>query len=322
MTDLIDSTQQDLANAASVSADAQVIGSDFLAFPLTPGQTSMWQADRSWPGCSVFNASFRWKLTGSLDRLILGRSFKELVRRHEILRATFAEENGAPVQIIAPSLEIQIPLQDLRALPTAEREAEMDNICTLEAKKSFDLVTGPLIRVGLLQMEDDQHVLTLTLHHIVIDGWSVSLIMEELQAIYGAYAKGEESALPEPAVQFGDYVVWHQQWMTSPEIQSQLEYWKKKLAGYRRLDVAGDFPRASERQIGSKIISQMLPNELTDTLKTFSDRLGGTMFTTALAACMVMLRRYTGRPISAWRHLWLAAIALKLRNWLDSSSTI
>src|SRR5215471_11457021 len=143
-------------------------------------------------------------------------------------------------------------------------------------------------------MEEQQHILTRTLHNIVIDGSSLSLIMLELQTIYGDYAKGEECSLPEPAIQFGDYVVWHQQWMSSPEIQSQLEYWKKKLDGYRRLDVSCDFPRTSERQIGSKIISQMLSNELTDTLKAFSDRLGGTMFTTALAACMVMLRRCTG----------------------------
>jgi len=291
---LIYATKSELATGASVSSDIQATGRDFLAFPLTPAQAAMWHADRSWPGCSVFNASFRWNLKGSLDRAMLLRSFNEVVRRHEILRATFAEENGTPVQIIAPSLEIEIPLQDLRSLPTAERETEMDRICALEAKKAFDLATGPMIRVGLLQMEDERHVLTLTLHHVVIDGWSLSLIMEELQAIYGAYAKGEESSLPQPAIQFGDYVVWHQEWMSSPEIQSQLEYWKKKLNGYRRLDVSGNFPQASERQISSKIISQMLPNELTDTLKSFSDRLGGTMFTTALAACMVMLRRYTG----------------------------
>lgn len=294
MTDLIHATKQEFATDASVSSDAHATGGDFLAFPLTPAQAAMWHADRSWPGCSLFNASFRWNLKGSLDRAILQRSFNEVVRRHEILRATFAEENGTPVQIIPPSLEIKIPLQDLRSLPAADRETEMDRVCTLEAKKGFDLVTGPLIRVRLLQMEDEQHVLTLTLHHIVIDGWSVSLVMEELQAIYGAYVKGEESSLPEPTLQFGDYVVWHQQWMTSPEIQGQLEYWKKKLDGYGRLDVPGDLPRASERQISSKIISQMLPHELTDRLKHFSDRIGGTMFTTALAACMVMLRRYTG----------------------------
>lgn len=294
MTDLIHATKPGLATDASVSSDAQASTGDFLAFPLTPAQAAMWHADRSWPGCSVFNASFRWNLRGSLDPALLERSFNEVVRRHEVLRATFAEENGTPVQIVAPSLQVKIPLQDLRSLAAADRESEMDRICTLEAKKSFDLVTGPLIRVALLQMEDEQHVLTLTLHHIVIDGWSVSLIMEELQAIYGAYARGEESSLPDPTLQFGDYVVWHQQWMTSPEIQSQLEYWKKKLAGYRRLDVASEFPRSAERQIGSKIISLMLPNELTDTLKSFSDRVGGTMFTTALAACMVMLRLHTG----------------------------
>lgn len=254
----------------------------------------MWYADRSWPGCSLFNASFRWSITGRLDNEILQRSFNEVVRRHEILRATFAEVEGAPVQFIAPCLDLPIAVQNLRPLPAAERDVEMDRICAEEAKKSFDLVTGPLIRVGLLQMEDEQSVLTLTLHHIVIDGWSVSLIMEELQAIYGAYTKGQESPLPELAIQFGDYVVWHKEWIASPEIRQQLENWKKKLAGYRRLDVAPDFPRTAERQISSKIISRMLPHELTDTLKKLSEQMGATMFTTALAACMMLLRRYTG----------------------------
>ncbi len=254
----------------------------------------MWYADRSWPGCSLFNASFRWKLTGPLDTAILERSFNEVVRRHEILRATFVEREGAPVQFIAPSLDLKIAVRDLRSLPASQRDAEMDRTCAEEAKKSFDLVTGPLIRVGLLQMEDEQYVLTLTLHHIVIDGWSVSLIMEELQAIYGAYATGKESPLPELAIQFGDYVVWHKEWIASPEIRQQLEHWKKKLAGYRRLDVPADLPRTAERQIGSKIISQVLSHELTDALKRFSDGLGGTMFTTVLAACMTLLRRYTG----------------------------
>src|SRR5579871_419673 len=293
MTDLIHATQQELADDANLSSKAQTSAGDFLAFPLTPAQAAMWHADRSWPGCSLLNASFRWNLKGSLDRAILERSFNEVVRRHEILRATFADENGAAVQTCALPILIKIPLQDLRHLSAADREVEMDRICTVEAKKSFDLMTGPVIRVGLLQTEDEQHVLTLTLHHIVIDGWSVSLIMEELQAIYGAYVRGEESSLTQPTVQFGDYVVWHQQWMTSPEIQGQLEYWKKKLAGYSRLDVPGDFSRTMERQTSSRIISRMLPSELTDTLKSFSDRMGGTMFTTALAACMATLRRYT-----------------------------
>src|SRR5690348_12896494 len=114
MNDLIYATKPELATGASASSDAPATGSDFLAFPLTPAQAAMWHADRSWPGCSVFNASFRWNLRGALDRVILERSFNEIVRRHEILRATFAEENGAPVQIIAPSFQIEISLQDLR----------------------------------------------------------------------------------------------------------------------------------------------------------------------------------------------------------------
>ena len=237
-------TKPTLATPEAALSHLPEAGGDFLAFPLTPAQAAMWRADQSWPGCSLFNASFRWSLTGRLDRVLLQRAFNEVVRRHEILRATFAEENNGLVQLISPALEIKIVHQDLRALPAPQRDAEMEAISTLEAKRGFDLAHGPLLRVGLLQMEDQRHVLTLTLHHIVIDGWSVSLLMEELQAIYTAYAAGQESPLPEPAIQFGDYVVWHQEWIASAEIRQQLDYWTKKLAGYRRLDVAADLRKS------------------------------------------------------------------------------
>ena len=243
----------DLAPDGTSLTDTQE-SSEFLAFPLTPGQAAMWRADRNWPGCSLYNASFRWSLTGPLDRVILERSFNEILRRHESLRASFHPGEAGPVQLIAPVLEIKIAVEDLRFLEDAQRDAEMDRICTVEAKRSFDLLTAPLIRVGLLRMEDERYVLTLTLHHIVIDGWSVSLLMEELQAIYTAFARSEESPLPEPAIQFGDYVIWHEQWIAAPEIRQQLDYWKKKLEGYRRLEVASDFPRTAERPRSESVV--------------------------------------------------------------------
>jgi non-ribosomal peptide synthetase component F/thioesterase domain-containing protein len=272
-----------------------VIAADTFAFPLSPAQQKMWSADRARPGNPAYNASFRWKLTGPLDLRLLSRVFNEIVRRHEILRATFTEIDGNPAQIITPSIHLSIPLKDLRSLSNGDRETQMDRLCSEEATRSFDLKQGPLVRLGLLRMEDEEHILMFTLHHIVSDGWSIGLVMEELQKIYTAYAEGRESPLPELPIQYPDYVIWQQDFLAEPESVKQSEYWKKKLSGYDRLEVRPDFPRQAERTTHSAIVSQMLPRELTDALKEFSNRYGGTMFITTLAACMSLLARYTGK---------------------------
>ena len=201
----------------------------------------MWCADRARPGNPAYNASFRWKLTGPLDLRVLSRVFNEIVRRHEILRATFTEIDGNPAQIIAPSIHLSIPLKDLRSLSNGDRETQMDRLCSEEATRSFDLKQGPLVRLGLLRMADEEHILMFTLHHIVSDGWSIGLVMEELQKIYTAYAEGRESPLPELPIQYPDYVIWQQDFLAEPESVKQGEYWKKKLSGYERLEVGPIF---------------------------------------------------------------------------------
>jgi|HubBroStandDraft_1064217.scaffolds.fasta_scaffold01783_2 non-ribosomal peptide synthetase component F/thioesterase domain-containing protein len=272
-----------------------VIAADTFAFPLSPAQQKMWCADRARPGNPAYNASFRWKLSGPLDLRVLSCVFNEILRRHEILRATFTEIDGNPAQIIAPSIHLDIPLKDLRSLSNGDRETQMDRLCLEEATRSFDLKQGPLVRLGLLRMGDEEHILMFTLHHIVSDGWSIGLIMEELQKIYTAYAAGRESPLPELPIQYPDYVIWQQDFLAEPESLKQAEYWKKRLSEYERLEVRPDFPRPAERTTHSAIVSQMLTRELTDALREFSNQYGGTMFITTLAACMTLLARYTGK---------------------------
>jgi non-ribosomal peptide synthetase component F/thioesterase domain-containing protein len=272
-----------------------VIDGDTFVFPLSPAQAKMWLADRARPGNPAYNASFRWKLTGPLNVGVLSRAVNEIVRRHEILRATFTEIDGNPAQVIAPSIVLNIPVKDLCSLTNGERETQMDRLCLEEATRSFDLKKGPLVRLGLLRMGDEEHILMFTLHHIVSDGWSIGLIMEELQKIYTAYAEGRESPLSELPIQYPDYVIWQQGLLDEPDSVKQGEYWKKKLSGYERLEVQTDFPRPDDPTTHSAIVSQMLPRELTDALKEFSNSYGGTMFITTLAACMTLLARYTGK---------------------------
>src|SRR4029078_2828938 len=127
------------------------------------------------------------------------------------LRATFPQSNGIPQQVITPSLKRPIQLTDLRSVPEAHRAAEADRICAEEATRSFDLTTGPLIRAQLLRLQDQQYILTLSLHHIVCDGWSIRVIMEELAKLYAAFTEGRDSPLPELSLQYPDCVVWQRE---------------------------------------------------------------------------------------------------------------
>ncbi len=269
-------------------------GEDVFAFPLSPMQERMWRADRENPGNPAYNGAFRWILEGPLDPALVERTFNEIVRRHEVLRTTFAETDGSPVQVVSPCLQLSVRVRDLRSLAPALREEEMDQLCAEEASRPFDLEEDVLVRAGLLRMEDRRHILMLTMHHLISDGWSVGLIMEEFQKIYGAFAEGRPSPLPELPIQYADYVIWKQDQSSGAEILRQLNYWKNKLSGYRRLDVPPDFPRPPERTTRGAIVSTLLPRELTDALKEFSSRQGGTIFITSLSACMALLSQYTG----------------------------
>ena len=268
---------------------------EIYAFPLSPTQERIWRADRQRPGNSAYNAAFRWTLQGPVDPSVVERAFNEIIRRHEILRATFKQSNGSPRQLIAPFLHMALATTDLRGMAEAQREAEMDRICAHEATRGFDLEKGPLIRAQLLRMQDERYVLALSLHSIVCDGWSIRLIMSELRQIYPAFARGARSPLPKLTIQYPDFVVWQRERAEDEQIMQQLAYWKEKLQGYQRLEIETDFPRPPERTFNGAIVSMPLPQELTDKLKALSDQQGGTMFITTLAACMALLHRYTGK---------------------------
>lgn len=283
------------ANETAASSSDVGTASDVFAFPLSSAQAPLWHHYKRNPASPVYNASFRWRFDGPLDAGILGRTFNEIVRRHEILRSTFDEADDDPIQLVAPSLDLHLLETDLRPLSPSTRDSEMDRVCAEEARKPFDLRSGPLLRIGLLRMADTHYVFTLTLHHIICDGWSIGIIMDELQRIYTALAEGRKSDLPELDIQYADYAVWQKEHARSDVIGNQLSYWRKKLAGYEPVDVPGDISSSQQRSTNSTIVSAMLERDLTDALKTLSTANGGTMFITALAACVTLLKLYTGR---------------------------
>lgn len=268
---------------------------DIFAFPLSPVQERMWYAVQENPLNPSHNGSFRWNLEGNLNPACVEATFNEIVRRHESLRTTFAVSGGSPVQIVIPRLQVHVDTVDLRGLLAEMREHEMDRLCAAEARHPFDLHQGPLVRVALLQMEEHRHILMLTLHQLIADGWSIGLIMEEFQQIYSALAEHRQPALAPLPIQYADYAIWKNEQFESPELAGQLNYWKEKLAGYKRLEITPDFTRPPKRTTNAEIVSEMLPRSLTDTLKAFSNDHGGSMFITSLAACMVLLKKYSGK---------------------------
>jgi non-ribosomal peptide synthetase component F/thioesterase domain-containing protein len=267
---------------------------EVVAFPLSAAQERIWRHSAGSPADTVFNGAFRISLAGPVDPVILEGTVNEIVSRHEVLRATIDVINGEPLQILAPSLKLELAFEDLSALPAHNREAQFDRLSTEEAQQPFDLKAGPLVRVRLLRLEEQRFVLLLTVHQIVCDGWSIGLIMEELQKIYAARSQGQPSSLPPLTIQFPDFVVWQNECSTRPEAVRQLDYWKKKLRRYRRLELKPDFDQADRALPDGRIVSELLPKQLTDELREFGTRQGGTFFIVTLAACLALLHRYTG----------------------------
>ena len=208
----------DIARAESVS----------LSF----AQQRLWFLHQLQLDDAAYNVPMAMRITGPLNLAAFESTLTEIVRRHEVLRTTFAEVDGQAVQIInPPPTQIAIPVIDLTHLDASEREAEAKRFITIEAGRSFDLSKGPLLRAILLRLSDEEHLALTTMHHIVIDGWSLGLLIREVASLYRAYSQKQASSLPEMDVQYADYSVWQKQWLEGEILEQQLGYWKQQLAG-------------------------------------------------------------------------------------------
>ena len=284
----LDDMPADMAD--EVLGVASLADDEVTAFPLSPAQLRMFEAIEESPGNPAFNLAFRWMAEGGLEPQMFDRAVQMLIERHEVLRARVLRIDEAPMQLIAPAMTIAVPVIDIEA----DGEAQMSRLCAEEARRSFDIGAGPLIRVSLLRMQADRHVLLLTVHHIIADGWSVGVMMRDLQALYAALVEKRVPALAELPVQFADYVVWQQERIGETGIDDSLAFWRKQLDGYLRLDVPSDHPRPEERTSGGDIVSALMSSETAEGLAALVRRDGGTIFSVTLAACMALLHRYTG----------------------------
>ncbi len=263
--------------------------------PLSFQQLRLWFLDQFEPGQSVYNIPIGLRLAGRFDLAVMERSIGEVVRRHEVLRTTFAVVGGQPVQRIAPPGNFRIELSDLSGLPRDERERRLRREAAREAGRPFDLAAGPLFRVILWRLAEDDHGVLILAHHTVSDGWSTELILREVTALYEAFAGGRPSPLPEPALQYADYAVWQREQLAG-EIEEQVEWWKRQLAAWPTLEMPTDRPRPpvpSHR--GAATPPYRLDAAFTDRLRALGRPQRSTLFMTLLAAFHGLLARSSGQ---------------------------
>jgi non-ribosomal peptide synthetase component F/acyl carrier protein len=244
----------------------------------------------------AYHISFGVRLTGKLDGVALRRALDRIVARHETLRTTFAFVDGEPVQRIASQEDSRFQLIEHDLRRHEEREGELDRLIAEEARTAFDLEQGPLIRGRLIRRAEDEHALLITMHHIVSDGWSMGVLIQELSALYGAFLCGEADPLPELPLQYADYAAWQRQWMTGDVLQQQADYWKTALSGAPALlELPADHVRPAEQNYAGAFARLELDEELTRGLKELSRRHGATLYMTLLAGWAALMGRLSGQ---------------------------
>ncbi|MCP4658511.1 MAG: amino acid adenylation domain-containing protein, partial [bacterium] len=203
--------------------------------PLSFAQQRIWFLDQFEPESAAYNVPLTYRLSGAVSPAVLERVFNEVVRRHEVLRTTFAAVGGRPRQVIATELELPLPVVDLGKLPQPEREAETRRLARAEARRPFDLARGPLVRVTLLRLAAEDQAVLMTMHHIVSDAWSFRVLLNEVVVLHEAFSRGEASPLPELPLQYADFAQWQRQWLVGEVLEKELAYWRVELAGVPRL---------------------------------------------------------------------------------------
>lgn len=264
--------------------------------PLSFAQQRLWFFDQMEPGNPLYNLPGALRLRGSLNVAALEQSFNEIVRRHEALRTTFKTVDGQPVQAIAPTLTLAIPMLDWRQLRENEREAEVLRLTDEERERPFDLAKGPLLRTTVVRLDEAEYVALLTMHHIISDAWSTGILVRELSTLYEAFSTGQASPLPELPIQYADFAAWQRQWLQDEVLDAQLTYWKKQLNGTLPvLQLPTDHPRPRVQTFRGARRSFSLSADLTEALKALSQKEETTLFMTLLAAFKTLLYRYTSQ---------------------------
>lgn len=262
--------------------------------PLSFSQQRLWFLHQLDPDSTAYNGFDLVQLQGALNVTALEESINEIVRRHEVLRTCFATVEGRPIQKIISELRIPLLIVDLQHLETIEREQELQRLEAKNAQQPFDLTQAPLLRLVLLRLTPEEHILFVTMHHIISDAWSGGVFIREVSALYEAFSNNKPSLLPELPIQYADYAVWQQQWLQGERLDIQLTYWKQQLENAKTiLELPTDKPRTQlQTSLGQKHYFT-LSSTLSNNLKSLSRQEGVTLFMTLLAAFNILLYHYT-----------------------------
>ncbi|TCP57969.1 amino acid adenylation domain-containing protein [Tumebacillus sp. BK434] len=305
------------------------------ALPLSYAQQRLWFLDQLDAGSSAYNLPTVVQLNGPLNRPALEATFQEIVRRHEALRTNLISVDGDGQQVIQADVHLPLPLRDLSGFSKAEQEAELKRMIAEEAERPFQLALDLLVRAALFKLEDEAHVLVLTMHHIVSDAWSMGVMLQEVTLLYEAFAAGHASPLPELSIQYADYALWQRQHLTGAVLDEQLSYWKQVFAGdLPLLELPTDRPRPPVQTYRGAVRPFTLSAGLTGKLLSFSQGEGSTLFMTLFAAFNTLLHRYSsqedlivGTPIANRRQAEVEALigffvnTLALRTDLTGNPT-
>jgi hypothetical protein len=279
--------------------EQEPVEEDIYIFPASFAQQRLWFIEQLLPGDSLYVIPVVLRLTGSLQRSCLQQSLQSIVGRHEVLRTTFDVVDGQLMQAIAPDLVVSLDWVDLRSSPSELREATALSQIWRQVQQPFDLAQGPLFRAQLWQLQENEHLLLLALHHIIFDEWSSGVLIRELGELYTAFVEGRSAMLPELPIQYADFAHWQRQWLQGEVLNSQLRYWKQQLKDVPVLQLPGAASCAmkSHWEQSHRGSSQLLelPQGLLDALEGLSQRLGVTLFMILLAAFQTLLHRYTGQ---------------------------
>lgn len=264
--------------------------------PLSFSQEGVWFLTQLMPESIAYHAYVTIRFEGQLDLVALERVLSEVVRRHEILRTTFEDRQGRPVQVVHAPRAAMIPVIDMGAVPAAMQEAAVERMIFVECRRPFILSRIPLVRWTLLRLRADVHVLVQVEHHFLHDGWSLARLLQEIRVLYAAFSVGAPSPLSELPIQYGDYAVWQREWVTGEVAQRQLLYWKKKLAGSPPvLTLPMARTRPAIQSFKGAMVRAELPEALCAALRVLSRQEGVTLFMTMLAVFKMLIARYTGQ---------------------------
>ncbi|MFP2902999.1 condensation domain-containing protein, partial [Corallococcus sp. 4LFB] len=285
-----------LEKAASSSMTALGRRQGNAARPLSFAQQRLWFIDQLEPGTALYNMPVAVRLEGTLRHEVLERALREVMRRHETLRTTFAEQDGQPIQVIHPDMALRLERVEVPDGDALQREEQARQRIEQEMLKPFELSRGPLLRALLLKVGDSEHVLVVTMHHIVSDGWSLGVFVREVGALYAAFAEGRPSPLPELPVQYADYAAWQRDGLQGATLQREVDYWKRKLTGAPPvLELPTDHPRPPVRGSAGATLGFHWPRALAQALREVGKREGASLYMVLLAGWQVLLSRYSGQ---------------------------